>query len=243
MNPYKRIIRPLHQGHFGHDHLIDNRYCAERQQLIHAYHMIENDFIKLIDYVELHDNNKTTFSHRIYELLLRTCTEFENNCTGILTDNGFHKSGNLNITDYFKINEASKLNEYEVRLNILSPQVRRIQPFLDWNATTFTSLSWYQSYNEAKHDRSLNFYKASLETLVQAISGLFVILASQFYHQVFSAYQVNVMTYVDDDKFSSANDSIFSIKFPQSWQPNDLTPIDWNVLKATPSPFTQYNFN
>jgi len=66
------------------------------------------------------DGNQNVYSHRLYEMLLRTCTEFENNCKGILKDNGY-VSQNLNIKDYYKINAASKLNEYEIKLNVWSP--------------------------------------------------------------------------------------------------------------------------
>ncbi len=243
MKPYKRIIRPLSLNHFGHYHLLDHRYCTERVQLIHAYHIIEDDFRKLFDYVELHDNNNSTFSHRIFELLLRTCTEFENNCKGILIDNGYTKSENFNIKDYLKINSAARLNEYEVRLNVWSPQALVIQPFSEWNNSAYSPLIWYQNYNHVKHDRSLSFHEASLQTLVKSMAGLFTILAAQFYHQIFSQFQVNVMTYVDDDEFASANDSIFSIKFPQSWTNNDFYSFDWETIKSEVHPFEKYNFN
>jgi hypothetical protein len=240
--PYIRIIRPLYQGYYGHDHLIDPRYCTERQSLIHSFYIIQNDLKKIFDYIELHDNNKNTFSHRIYELFLRSCTEFENNCTGILKDNGYTKPDNFNIKDYFKINAASKLNEYEVKINVWSPSPITVKPFQDWNAATFTSLSWYQSYNDVKHNRSLNFSKASLENLIKSISGLYVILVSQFGRIVFNPYQTTMMSMTDNDGFHSAQDSILSVKFPTSWTPADTTAIDWNTIKLTANPFNQFTF-
>lgn len=244
MKPLKRIIRPLNNNFddFGHEHLIDNRYCSERFQLLHAYHIIENDFKKLFDYIELNDNNKNTFSHRIYELILRICTEFELNCKGILEENGYNRSGNLNITDYFKINASSKLNEYEVRLNVWTPAPLTIKPFQDWNSSIFTSLLWFQNYNSVKHNRNTNFNLASLENLVNSIAGLFVILASQFGHQIFSPYQITTSYSEDDDGFISVNTSIFSIKFPSNWSNSEVLNFDWNILKNNHQPFDHYPF-
>ena len=73
MKPFKRILRPLElsSDKVGHLHLVDDRYCSERSQLVHAYHIIESDFKKIFDFVELNDSNKNTFSHRIYELILK----------------------------------------------------------------------------------------------------------------------------------------------------------------------------
>jgi hypothetical protein len=244
MKPFKRILRPLElsSDKVGHLHLVDDRYCSERSQLVHAYHIIESDFKKIFDFVELNDSNKNTFSHRIYELILRTCTEFETNCTGILDDNGYTKSGKLNITDYFKINGASKLSEFEVRLNVWSPNPLTIKPFADWNSTSFTTLSWYQNYNSVKHNRNANFHMASLENLINCMAGLYAILASQFAHHIFSPYQITEAYSNDDDGFISVDTSVFSIKFPKSWDASDVISFDWNILKNDPNPFENYTF-
>lgn len=244
MKPYKRILRPssVDSDNFGHDHLVDPRYCAERSQLVHAYHILESDFKKLFDYIELNENNKTTFSHRIYELILRTCTEFESNCKGILEDNNYTSRGNLNITDYFKINKASKLNEYQVRLNVWSPNPLIIIPFNEWNTDTFTPLSWYQNYNNVKHNRNANFHMASLENLINCMAGLYVLLASQFAHHIFSPYQITEMHSSDENGYISVETSVFSIKLPTSWNESEVKNFDWNILKNDTNPFDNYTF-
>lgn len=243
MKPLKRILRPIDNSFtsYGHDHLLDERYCLEKFQLLHAYHILEKDFRSLFDYIELHDLNKKTFSHRIYELILRASTEFEANAKGILLDNGY-TSNNLNIIDYFKINTASKLNEYEVRINFWSPNPLIIKPFQVWNSTTYSPLSWYQNYNLVKHNRNLNFPLASLENLINCMAGLFVILASQFAHQIFSPYQ-NTLSYITDyNSFLSVDNSIFSIKFPTSWTVADIRNFDWETTKIDVNPYDTFTF-
>jgi hypothetical protein len=229
------------KDHFDIDQMLNPNYCRERQSLIHAYHIILNDFYKLFDYIELHDGNKNTFSHRIYELLLRTCTEFENNCKGILKDNGYTKNSNFNIKDYFKISAASKLSEYEIKINVWSPSPRIYRPFADWDRAEFQTLTWYQNYNLVKHDRSNNFHLANLETLVQAVGGLFIIVASQFYTIAFHPYQTTFMNSRDDYNFLATQDSLLAIKFPQTWTNEDFCNQDvaQNTLE---DPFRKYPF-
>ena len=49
-----------------------------------AFELLQADFRRLGEYVELNDANLSTFSHRLYELLVRTCTEFESLCKELL---------------------------------------------------------------------------------------------------------------------------------------------------------------
>lgn len=241
-NPYLRIFRSIDDGLYVHEHLVDPNYCAESRSLIYAYHLILKDFKSILDYVELHDTNRNTFSHRIYELLLRTCTEIETNCTGILVDNGYAKIKNLNMKDdYFKINKASRLSEYEVKVEFWSPAPLIYKPFEAWNSNTYMSLPWYQNYNEVKHNRNQSFEKANFEALIRALGGLFVILASQFGINVFNQYQPTNELLTYDDKFQTTQDSIFAIKFPQSWTSADYY-NDWDIIKVSTPRYQKFPF-
>lgn len=242
--PFRRIIRPIHHDHFGHDHLIHPKYCKERSQLLHAYFIIENDFKKIMEYVELADENKPAYSHRIYELLLRTCTEFENNCKGVLRDNGYNKS-RMDITDYFLINRASKLNEYTIRLNNWFPDPLEFKPFCDWSSPDYSPLEWYRAYNDVKHNRTENFNKANLFNLVRAIGGLFVILHSQYGRNAFYQFQATIGAFSSPDGFNSTQDSVFSIKYPNSWTREDEVENIDRLLDTEEESnlFRTFNFN
>jgi Lhr-like helicase len=131
--PYFRITRESVNGSQGFcKYALDNRYADDRGTLCRSYKMLENDMKKVFEYVEPCDDNLQVYSHRIYELFLRSATEFESNCKGILKANDYSKTRNLNINDYYKINRATKLNEYEVYINIWKPTRKQIRPFEDW---------------------------------------------------------------------------------------------------------------
>ena len=92
--PYYRIFRPgIKHNAFdnstgGYERDIMFLPEAERRSMIMAARLIMDDFEHLFECIEPHTINENVFSHRIYELLLRTCTEVESCCKGILVANG-----------------------------------------------------------------------------------------------------------------------------------------------------------
>lgn len=221
------------------NYALDRRYANDRNLLCRAYKILESDVIKVFEYVEPSDVNKATYSHRIYELFLRAATEFESNCKRILEVNGYKITSRTNISDYFKINSATKLSEYKVYLNIWHPNEKKIQPFQEWNNSA--TLSWYQAYNKVKHNRQTEFNNASLENLINAVAGVYVILYAQF--GVFSFNPYHEVNMVDDNENGSisSGESIFSI-IPPIWTDNEKYDFDWNTLKNQTNPYDKYKF-
>ena len=163
------------------DYLYSNDFTnhEEMGSLLNTALLIIRDLYELFNYVEPNDVNLNTYSHRLYELLLRTSTEFEANCKGILDSNGYVKpgGGNLNITDYFKIENAARLSGYKVTFERWSNHV--FKPFDVWNSSVFAPIPWYQGYNHFKHYRYANFQEANLNNVMNAIAGLLCILHAQ----------------------------------------------------------------
>lgn len=193
--PYKRLWRPFK----GYEPLVllneeddqlvpkinylnDERFVCqgEKHSLLTTAHLIVRDLYELFNYIEPHNNNISVFSHRIYELFLRTSTEFESNCKGILKDNGYSKPENkMCINDYFNIAQVAKLSDYVVTFERWTPH-HEFKPFESWNSTTYAPLDWYQSYNYVKQNRYSCFHQANLGNLMKAIAGLICILHAQF---------------------------------------------------------------
>ena len=238
--PFKRIFRDMISGN-PDDYIKDTNYSPDRFSFVHSYHLIEKDIKELFDYVSPNDENKTTFSHRIYELFFRCCTEFENNAVAILNSNGYKSSSNnMNIkNDYFKINKALKIDKYQARLNIWEDNPLILKPFSNWNSITYVPLSWYSDYNSVKHNRSQNFKLANLENLINAAAGLLIVLYAQYEYNSFSPYQT--LGLIDDEGFFATEGSIFQIK-PHQWQDSEKYDFDWNTIKNTIPSMNNFQF-
>lgn len=244
--PYYRIYRPsinkscFEDKTFGYAQ--DCRYIDlhEKSSLLNATKLILKDFIEILDYVEPCDANLQTFSHRIYELLLRTCTEIEANMEGILNSNGYRKQGkgNINMDDYRKIESATKLSEYSVIMHQWRPD-RTVRPFEAWN-TPNKPLPWYKSYNEVKHERSKNFEKANLENLSNAICGLLCILYAQFGKAIGQIDNISekLVFSIEEDIIEIGQFDILLPTFLES----EKYCFDWNELKDTQEPYSKYRF-
>lgn len=227
---------------YYYNYMLDNRYCSERSSLFRAYRIIQDDLEKLFDYIEPCESNKDAYSHRTFELLLRSATEVEANCKGILKSNGYirPRCGNMTIEDYYKIQQATKLSEYEVKLKCWHGSSEVLKPFENWGNTH--SLSWYQAYNDAKHNRDTNFHKSNLLNVVTCIAGLFCLLYSQFEYQFVNPYQITTTSTKDNEGMMGFNGVIFTIKPPETWTDSEKYQFNWESLSGSSSPYNQFRF-
>lgn len=246
--PYKRIIRPFSlQDDYVHGYsdqrtyIADDRYANDRFEIIRAYHILEKDMISLFEYIEPTDANLSTYSYRTYELFLRASTEFELNAKKILMANGYSKTGNWNVTDYYKINAATRLSEYRLFINIWGNGKKEINPFIEWSSTH--SLIWYQDYNSVKHNRHEQFAKASLGNLLKAVSAVFSVIFAQFHMFLFTQYQPTMSYHSDDESFElSSENTLFSIVLPMTWTNEEMYDFQWETLRQNSNPFRNFPF-
>ena len=143
-----------------------------------SFEILCDDFRRTTEYIEPTDDNLRTFSHRLYELLLRACTDFESICKEELVSAGYAKPPHtMNINDYKTLEAKFTLEQQYIGVLIWRPVPAYIQPFLDWS-TASPPLAWYGAYNEVKHNRNLRFAYANLDNVRHALAGLFAILVS-----------------------------------------------------------------
>jgi hypothetical protein len=198
------------------------------------------DVQHLFDYVEPSDANLPCYSYRIHELLLRTCVEVEANCKAILSDNGYTRSGDWNLTDYRKIEASHRLSCYLVKFPFWhGPSLTRT-PFAAW--ASGGSLPWYNAYNAIKHDRHNAFSQATFQHLTDAFAGLLAILSSQFYTHDFSPAGDFIVSEGPDDGMESGIGGYLRVKFPDDWQAGDRYDFEWDAIKSDSDPFQEYNY-
>ncbi len=142
-----------------------------------SFEILCSDFRRLAEYVEPSDANLKTYSYRLYELLLRACTDFESVCKEELVAADCAKPpADMNINDYKTLEGRLHLEQVHVGLLIWRPVPAYIQPFAGWSAAV-PPLAWYKAYNTVKHNRNSQFEEASLDQVRHSLAGLFAILA------------------------------------------------------------------
>ncbi|WP_243317293.1 hypothetical protein [Geothrix paludis] len=252
LQPYHRICRPFLIGNnYFHHQSFENitvsyffgpKWATDRIDLLRAFALLEKDLLNLFDYIEPADENLATHSMQLHALLLRACNEFEANAKAILRANNYLRAvqDKTNITDYHKIESSSRLSEYTIKLPIWKGRFSTFSPFQNWKHNH--SLTWYQSYNNVKHNRSINFLNANLENTLLAIGGVFVILFSQFHIFAFDPYHT-VSSYDEDDGLLSHPNSIFHISLPKSWTNDEKYNFDWGEFRYKQEPYANFPFN
>lgn len=249
--PYCRIWKPL-KGYGEGDaieqfnsrlslgYLRDDRFAlqSEKRSIITTSRLILHDLYDLFYYIEPNDANFATYSHRVYELFLRVATEFESNCKGILKANGYTRTGNFCILDYYKIATVVRLQEYKVVFKRWET-FHEFKPFDAWDQTANLPLTWYQNYNEVKHNRYEKFPYANLGNLMNAFAGLLSILYAQYGVGMRYGYITGLTTSQEDQRILELPDlTIYAPNFPEAEQYDFI----WDDIKDSTNPVQQYLF-
>lgn len=249
--PFPRTYRMFEDGTYsngGEDRYIYHpKFADEPLQHIRAFNLIQKDIIDLFDYVEPANTNENCFSFRIHSLILRLCVEFEDNAKAILQENGFtklDKSGKqirMNILDYKKLESTHFLSSYEVRLPNWSGYHADRLPFKDWKDGK-DSLGWFEAYNDSKHDRRHKFNQANFSNLIDAYTGLLVLLTAQFGLNDFSPGPAVLALEGSEDGFENPIGGYLRVKLPKAIPINERYSFRWEELKNDPNPFDKIDF-
>ncbi len=248
--PFRRICRQFTDGSYfeggNWQYLLHKKFAKDPRHYIRAFQILEQDLDELFNYVEPADINRSTYSHHMQQLLMRTCVEIEANLTAIMRENQYAKKGNLTMIDYKKVNYSHRLSSYEVRLPVWSGSCATRTPYSAW--ANQGELSWYRAYNKSKHDRHENFHEATFDNLIDAMCGLIVILSAQFHTENYSTAEKRLTigpgySYDTDDGMESAIGNLFRIKFPTDWPNEDRYEFNWNDLKDMDNPFDEFDYS
>lgn len=242
--PFRRTVRQFLDGSYNEGgrsrYILHPAYSVDPEHYVRAIRVIQKDILELFDYIEPSDINLPCYSFRTHELLMRLCIEIEANFKAILSENGYVKGGNWNILDYKKIEESHFLSRYSVQIPVWREGPRIISPFENWTETG--KPVWYQDYNAAKHDRHMAFPKANFENLLQAASGLIIVISSQFRNEDFSRRSSFLIIGETGDGFEDAVGGLFRIKYPTDIPVDLRYDFSWDNLMNNPDPFDNYSF-
>lgn len=252
---YRKMKPDTNSEYSDWAYIVDKEYSKNPVHYIRAFSIIQSDLIKLFEFIEPSDINLTTYSFRIHELLMRTCIEIEANFKAILQENIYspvykkgEKQGQLrpeskwNIDDFKIVNKTHHLDNYNVELPFWTGKKGKIQPFENW--ALGQPLTWYEAYNKSKHNRLNSFQKANFSHLLEAFTGLFVLLSSQFGRESFSTYEKSLNVSVDS-YFSSdfGIGGFLMVTFPDNWRDDEIYDFDWDKLKKENNRFEKIDYN
>jgi len=230
-------------------YLLHPRYATDPRHYVRAFLLIQQDLHELFSYVEPSEANLGTYSHRIQQLLMRTCIEIEANFTAILLDNGYAKavSGtNLNMGDYKLIDLSHRISAYHVRIPGWKGACDTRQPFASWSINQ--PLTWYRAYNISKHNRHENFQLATFDALIDAFCGLNILLSAQFMDEEYSpgsksiAPEGGCYTYEGVDGMEPSIGSMLRIRFPIDWPAEERYDFTWSSLSSQEDPFGNFDY-
>ena len=248
--PYRRTHRPFIDGKFGNSYLMHRKYAKEPHHYLKAFLLLQNDLLDLFNYVEPADQNLKTYSHKIQQLLMRTCVEIEANFTAILIENGYkgrksksRRPISWNIEDYRLVNHSHRLSSYEARIPGWNGIQGLCKPYEPWKNDE--QLPWYKAYNESKHDRQNNFPQAKLKYLIDAMCGLVILITAQFSNESYQPGPIGIAIeyegYDSDDGMISAIGGVFRVKKPADWPVEERYDFKWRDLREMEDPFDEFN--
>jgi len=253
--PFHRLYRAMkdgpNSGYSDWAYIVDKDYANSPIHYIRAYKVIQDDLIKLFEYIEPSDVNIKTYSLRVHELLIRTCIEIEANFKAILSENGYsprdkngkeRKEKDWNIYDYMKVLDSHLLDKYRVIIPTWDGLQNQISPYEKWREDN--DLVWYTNYNLCKHDRHKKFYLANFGNLLQAISGLIVLLTAQFRNEEFTTGDISLaISGYDYYEGETSIGGYFRIIYPSNLDENDMYDFNWKELVSENDKFQFYNYN
>ena len=135
---------------------------------------LEEELLGLARYVELSEDNFSTYSIELASLLLNAGSEVDvvakQICKKIKKD-----SKAKNIGHY--ANQIGAALPVVGKFKLTLPRYGlALQPWVNWSANPRKSPFWWKSYNNVKHQRHTHYGEANLSNALNALGGLYVLV-------------------------------------------------------------------
>lgn len=149
----------------------------------HYFLSIENDILKISDYVELHSENYKVFSTELTKIYLTICSEID------VIIKLLAEKCDVNLWNTIKNQNPKKIHPdmeiYKSFLNISIPYISEIKielPQYELSITPWLNLKndfspeWWDKYNKVKHSRDKHYRFGNLKNVLHSAAGLLVLL-------------------------------------------------------------------
>ena len=138
--------------------------------------VLDSDLDNVSRYVQINSDNYETYSIEFVHIFLAICSEIDTVAKILCKkfDTKFdplNKKNNIDLYRSIITNECPNL----CTMKILVPRYGLdFVPWAEWGQNK--NPSWWNCYNNVKHDRDRHFKQANLENVLNALAGLFVLL-------------------------------------------------------------------
>lgn len=144
---------------------------------------LEKEFISTLDYVELHDDNSSSFSINYTKLLLSICSEID------VVAKLICKSINSEST-------AWKITHYRNEITAKYPDFGKVvaeiprygKSITPWETWLYDETpNWWVAHNSVKHQRDEHYQLANQNNVIYALSALFCIVLYLYHENLYDA--------------------------------------------------------
>lgn len=138
------------------------------------YLLLEKKFTDTLNYVELAEENFSTYSVEYAHQLLAIGSELD---TFFKVYCGFNLNDRKYITDYMRhiMCEYPEITTQGVGIYNTEITLTPYEKWINWNSRSGNLLSWWKAYNDVKHNRQEKITEASMENVVTALAALHLI--------------------------------------------------------------------
>lgn len=138
------------------------------------YLLLEKKFIDTLNYVELAEENFSTYSVEYAHQLLTIGSELD---TFFKIYCGFNLNDRKNIMDYTRyiMSDYPQIPNQVVEIYDTEITLTPYEEWSQWSIQSGNLLSWWDAYNLIKHNRQENITKASMGNVVTALAALHLI--------------------------------------------------------------------
>lgn len=205
-----------------------------------SYKLLEREVIDISNVILFDDNNLSTYSLKIADLIMRVNVEIEAIAKELHQDNGGPAPANSKFLIYDSeclkfLDQSWSLSKKIVTIVynmafFTKPENINLRPLKEAHKTGSAAPQWKQAYQALKHDRSNSIEKASLKNLLWSLAALFLL---NIYH---TNYKENLGTLINKQNVDlTFGSKLFAV---QAYEENqfdyqDLTTNDDNVVKST----------
>lgn len=138
------------------------------------YLLLEKKFIDTLNYVELAEENFSTYSVEYAHQLLTIGSELD---TFFKIYCGFNLNDQKNIVDYTRyiMSDYPQITTQSTGIYNTEITLTPYEEWSRWDSRSRNLLNWWKAYNSVKHNRQENIKKASMGNVITSLAALNII--------------------------------------------------------------------